>query len=281
MEKVLLYWQRIPYLLNPIFIKLGNFEIRYYGLMYVIAALVTYGLIVYRIKTENLNIKKETVADIFIWGISGVIIGGRLGYVLFYNLNYYLSHPLEVIVPIRDGKYVGISGMSYHGAIIGIIIAGLLYWKIKKVSFLELGDLLATTFPLGYTFGRLGNFINGELYGRATDLPIGMYFPRDPLHKLRYPSQLVEALLEGIVLFLILWSLRKKKFPKGYLLSFYIIGYGTARFLVEFIREPDPQIGYIARCFTMGQILSFGMIIGGFIVLYISKYLSERSKDVL
>ncbi len=276
MENIVNYWQMIPYHLNPIFLKIGNFELRYYGLMYVIAAVITFLLIIYRTKTEKLNIESETIADIFIWGIIGVLVGGRLGYVLFYNFPYYIKHPLEIILPFRDGKFVGIAGMSYHGAVIGIIITGLIYRRVKKVSFLELGDLLATTFPLGYTFGRIGNFINGELYGRPTNLPIGMYFPSDPLHKLRFPSQLFEALLEGIVLFLILWSLRKKGYPRGYLLSFYIIGYGIARFLVEFVRQPDPQIGFIFKYFTMGQILSIFMILGGIILLYISKTLDKK-----
>ncbi len=279
MENIVTYWQNLPYHLNPIFLKIGGVEIRYYGLMYVIAALVTYILIKYRVKKEHLKVSDETILDIFLWGISGVIIGGRLGYVLFYNLPYYLKHPIEIILPFSQGKYVGISGMSYHGAVIGIIISGLIYSKVKKVSFLELGDLLATTFPLGYTFGRIGNFINGELYGRVTTLPIGMYFPNDPLHKLRFPSQLFEGFFEGFILFIILWNIRKKGFPRGYLLSFYIIGYGITRFFIEFIRQPDPQIGFILKYFTMGQILSFFMIIGGFVLLYLSKILLGREKN--
>ncbi len=279
MKNIVTYWQNLPYHLNPIFLKIGGIEIRYYGLMYVVAALVTYILIRYRVKKEHLKISDETILDIFLWGISGVIIGGRLGYVLFYNFPYYLRHPIEIILPFSQGKYVGISGMSYHGAVIGIIISGLIYNRVKRVNFLELGDLLATTFPLGYTFGRIGNFINGELYGRVTTLPIGMYFPSDPLHKLRFPSQLFEGFFEGFVLFIILWSIRKKRFPRGYLLSFYIIGYGITRFFIEFIRQPDPQIGFILKYFTMGQVLSSFMIIGGFILLYLSKVLSEGEKN--
>ncbi len=279
MENIVTYWQNLPYHLNPTFLKIGGVEIRYYGLMYVVAALLTYVLIKYRIKKENLKISNDTVLDIFLWGISGVIIGGRLGYVLFYNLPYYINHPLEIILPFAHGKFVGISGMSYHGAVVGIIVSGLIYNRVKKVNFLELGDLLATTFPLGYTFGRIGNFINGELYGRETNLPIGMYFPTDPLHKLRFPSQLFEGFFEGFILFIILWSIRKKSFPRGYLLSIYIIGYGIMRFFIEFIREPDPQIGFIFGHFTMGQLLSILMISGGIALLYISKILSRRQKD--
>lgn len=271
MENLWNYWQWIPYHISPVLVKIGNFEIRYYGLMYVITAILTYLLIIYRINTEKLNISKDTINDIFIWGIIGVIIGGRLGYVIFYNLPYYLKHPTEIIFPFKNGKFVGIAGMSYHGAIIGIILISFIFCKLKKIDFLEVGDLFASAFPLGYTFGRIGNFINGELYGRPTNLPIGMYFPSDPLHKLRFPSQLVEALLEGIVLFIILWSLRKKNLPKGYILSFYIIGYGIARFFAEFLRQPDPQIGFIMRYFTMGQLLSAIMIVSGLILLHISK----------
>ncbi len=199
-----------------------------------------------------------------------VLIGGRLGYVLFYDLFYYLKHPLEIFLPfdVNNGfQYTGLYGMSYHGALIAIVIASVVFCRKYKLNFWLLADLLVVAVPLGYTFGRLGNFINGELYGRVTTVSWGMFFPLDPTHQLRHPSQLYEALFEGVLLFVILWSLRKRIRISGILFSLYLIGYGSVRFFLEFFRQPDQQLGLVFGPFTMGQILCLIMAIGGVMLL--------------
>jgi len=262
-------WNYLPEHINPILLAIGNFQVRYYGLMYLIAFSITYFLVLSRIKKENLAFKKEVIDNYFIWAILSVLIGGRFGYALFYNSSYYIKHPLEIILPfdIDNGfQYTGLYGMSYHGALIGVVVASIGFcWKYK-VNFWLFADLLASVVPLGYTFGRLGNFINGELYGRITTLPWGMYFPLDPTHQLRHPSQLYEALFEGLFLFVILWGLRKKTTIPGVLFSFYLIGYGAIRFILEFFREPDQQLGFILGPFSMGQALCFIMILAGVVI---------------
>jgi phosphatidylglycerol:prolipoprotein diacylglycerol transferase len=198
--------------------------------------------------------------------ILGLIVGARLGYVLFYNFSYYLRHPLEIILPISFSNsvtFTGISGMSYHGGLIGVIFATWLYVRKAKLDWWSIVDLYIPAIPLGYTFGRLGNFINGELYGRVTTSSIGMYFPLAPTKELRHPSQLYEAFFEGIFLFAILWSIRKIKMPNGAMLALYLIGYGTVRFFIEYFREPDAHIGFVFLSFSMGQILCSLMIAAG------------------
>ena len=218
------------------------------------------------------------------WLILAVLIGGRLGYVLFYDLSYFLKHPLEIFLPfdINNGfQYTGLYGMSYHGALIAIVIASVVFCRKFKLNFWLLADLLVPAVPLGYTFGRLGNFINGELYGRVTSMLWGMYFPLDPMHRLRHPSQLYEALFEGVFLFIILWSLRKRVRISGVLFSFYLIGYGIVRFFLEFFRQPDEQLGFIFGSFTMGQILCFMMILLGGIILMIRISKNKESSVLL
>lgn len=227
--------------------------------MYVIAYLVIYALAIYRIKTEKIRITKDQVIDILTWSVVGLAVGARLFYVLFYDLGYYSNHLLEIILPFRDGKLVGFSGLSYHGGLVGSVLAIWLCGKKHQISLWKISDLLIPCIPLGYFFGRLGNFINGELYGRVTTMPWGMVFPSDSQNLLRHPSQLYEAGLEGIVLFLVLWFLRKKiQGPR--LLAIYLAGYATARMFVEQFREPDPQLGFIFAGITMGQLLSLGMV---------------------
>ncbi len=202
------------------------------------------------------------------------MIGGRLGYVIFYNLKYYIAHPIEIILPfsLTNGfHFTGIAGMSYHGGLIGVLLATIIFCYRNKINLWRFADLLVPAVPLGYTFGRLGNFINGELYGRVTTMPWGMYFPLDSTRQLRHPSQLYEAFFEGLFLFFVLWSMRKKKLFEGFLLSLYLIGYGLVRFLIEFVREPDPQLGVIVGSLTMGQILCLSMILGGIGIFYIRK----------
>jgi phosphatidylglycerol:prolipoprotein diacylglycerol transferase len=208
------------------------------------------------------------------WAILGVLLGGRIGYVIFYNLGYYLQHPLEAILPFTFSngiQFTGISGMSYHGGVIGVLLAFVYVSKQYEISFFNLTDMVVPAIPLGYTFGRLGNFINGELYGRVTEVPWGMYFPAAPSHQLRHPSQLYEAFFEGIFLFAILWAMRKKSPFPGFLPGLYLIGYGVVRFFIEFYRMPDEHLGTVLGILTMGQILCLGMIIGGLVFWYAAK----------
>jgi phosphatidylglycerol:prolipoprotein diacylglycerol transferase len=274
-------WSHIPEHINPVIFSFGSLQIRWYGTMYLLPFLVVYFVAVYRIKSENLNYTKKTVRDVLLWTILGCIIGGRLGYVLFYNFKYFLANPLKIFLPVNisSGDYEALSGLSYHGGLVGILLAGVIFCYKNKIDFWQLLDIIILGIPLGYTIGRLGNFINGELYGRVTTLPWGMYFPLDPTHQLRHPSQLYEAFFEGVFLFAILWYLRKIKWFDGFLFSMYLIGYGLSRFFIEFVRLPDPHLGYILGPFTMGQILCFGMILASIIIILIRghaiKYFSK------
>jgi phosphatidylglycerol:prolipoprotein diacylglycerol transferase len=166
--------------------------------------------------------------------------------------------------------------MSYHGGLIAVLLATILFCYKNKINFWHFTDLLVPAIPLGYTFGRLGNFTNGELYGRVTTMPWGMYFPLDPTYQLRHPSQLYEAFFEGVFLFVILWFLRKRSPFNGFLISLYLIGYGTVRFFIEFVRQPDTQLGFILGPFTMGQLLSFSMILGGSVVFLMKKKFKKQ-----
>lgn len=264
------WWQHIPNNLSPYLIQTEYFNVHYYGLMYVIGFSVVFALVYYRIKHDNYSYNLETVLDLFIWAILGVVIGGRLGYVIFYKPLFYLSRPLQIITPFQliDGhlKLVGIRGMSYHGGLIGAILGVVWFCRKNYINFWRMSDLIVPAVPLGYMFGRIGNFINEELYGRVTQKPWGMYFQGQ--NQLRHPSQLYEALLEGVVIFLILWPLRNKDFLQNKLLAVYIILYGIMRFIVEFFRAPDPFLGFLVGFLTMGQILSIIMIAAGFLIYY-------------
>ncbi len=279
LNQFLKFWNHIPEHINPALFQIGQFQLRYYGLMYLIAFSVVYLLVLYRIKNEKFEYSKNIIQNYFIWVILGVMIGGRLGYVLFYNLKYYISHPLEIILPFNFTNgfhYTGIGGMSYHGGLIAVLLATILFCYKNKINFWHLTDLFVPAIPLGYTFGRLGNFTNGELYGRVTTMPWGMYFPLDPTYQLRHPSQLYEAFFEGVFLFVILWLLRKRSPFNGFLISLYLIGYGTVRFFIEFVRQPDTQLGFILGPFTMGQLLSFSMILGGSVVFLMKKKFKKQ-----
>ncbi len=272
MNALLSTWQHLPGRISPTLLEFGAFQIRYYSLMYLVAFGLTYFLVMYRIRDEKLPYQSETIQDVMIWLIIGLILGGRLGYVLFYNFDYYLHRPWEILLPFDFShgiRFVGISGMSFHGGAVGAVISAVVFCRRHDLDFWKLADLFCPAIPLGYTFGRIGNFINGELYGRPTDVPWGMVFPLDPAQLLRHPSQLYEAFFEGVFLFVLLWFLRKKSPFPGFLLALYLTGYGLARFFVEFYRQPDSQLGYFWGVLTMGQILCLAMIIsGGAIFLY-------------
>jgi phosphatidylglycerol:prolipoprotein diacylglycerol transferase len=232
--------------------------------MYVIGFTASYYLVKQQLKTFNLKEFNDHFENLNTVLILSLIAGGRLGYVIFYNLSYYLNHPLEILATWSGG-------MSFHGGVIGLIIGGAIFCYKKGIDFWKTADLYVVTIPIGLGLGRIGNFINAELYGRATDLPWGMVFPGGG-EVVRHPSQLYEALLEGVLLFTILWLSRNKpwehqpNWPHGALLALFLIGYGVLRFLVEFTREPDSQIGLVLGFITMGQLLSSIMIVGGVLI---------------
>jgi len=253
--------------INPVLIKLGPFQVGWYGLMYVFGFIAAYLLVRYQMKKKAFGISREEMDNLFVYLMLGLIIGGRLGYVLFYDLPVYLNNPLEIFA-IWHG------GMSFHGGLLGVLIVGIVFcWRHKR-SFWKIADLFIVTAPIGLGLGRIGNFINGELYGRVTSVPWGMIFPKGGLLP-RHPSQLYESALEGGCLFVILWILKDKRLPSGRLLAVFLFVYGIFRFFVEFFREPDPQLGFILGPLTMGQLLSSLMIISGIILFF---YLRIREK---
>jgi phosphatidylglycerol:prolipoprotein diacylglycerol transferase len=274
------WWQHLPQHISPVIFQIGSFKLQYYGLMYIVAFGITYGLVLYRLAREDrFAVTRQQVNDLTTVIILGLMIGARLGYVIFYNLPYFLKHPLEIFLPFEFSNgitFTGISGMSYHGGLIGILAAAWVYTRRHGLSLRDMADLYIPGIPLGYTFGRLGNFINGELYGRVTTAPVGMLFPLAPDRALRHPSQLYEAFFEGVFLFAVMWSIRKVKAPRGAMLAFYLIGYGAVRFFIEFFREPDVQLGLVVSVFSMGQLLCAAMIAAGVLLL-----LSLRRADQL
>jgi len=281
---------------------------RWYGLMYIAAFGVAFMLYRRQVRERNFPITEDDLSGVFFWGILALLLGARIFSTLVYeSSSIYLTQPWLIFWPFRDGKFTGFQGMSYHGGVIGGILAAIIFSKVKKFEFREIGDMFAASIPLGYTFGRLGNFINGELYGRITTSPMGMYFPhggispssRDfalirngaesmglsaitgpdgSLNYPRFPSQLYEMLFEGIVLWAFIWFFRNRKPFKGFLISLYLAGYGFIRFILEYFREPDADLGYPIQlvkatlppalshpllCFSTGQILCFFMILAG------------------
>lgn len=249
---------------DPVIFGIGPLQFRWYGLMYVIGFAATYILVRKQINEQRFEALGRHFETLNICLIASLVLGGRLGYVLFYNLPYYLEHPGEIIATWQGG-------MSFHGALIGIILGGFLFCRLKGLPFLRTADMYIITVPIGIGFGRIGNFINAELFGRASHVPWAMVFPGGGPEP-RHPSQLYECFLEGIVLFIVLWSLRKQALPKGAFLAIFLILYGLFRIMVEFFREPDPQVGVLMVGATMGQILSMLMILtGGALLLGVSR----------
>ncbi|MBF0620917.1 MAG: prolipoprotein diacylglyceryl transferase [Magnetococcales bacterium] len=255
--------------IDPIIVSVGPLALRWYGLMYSLAFLLGWPLISWRVKRLHPDWSSEDVADMLVWLLLGIVLGGRLGYVVFYNFSYFIDHPLDIFM-------VWQGGMSFHGGVIGVLAACVLFSRKRSIPCLELADLVVPVVPLGLFLGRIGNFINGELWGRTTDLPWAMIFPTGgPLP--RHPSQLYEAFLEGIFLFTILWIISLKQRVPGVLLGLFLVGYGICRFAVEFVREPDGHIGLLAMDFTLGQWLSLPMIIiGSGLIFWVVKRGSER-----
>jgi phosphatidylglycerol:prolipoprotein diacylglycerol transferase len=241
---------------DPVAFQLGPLAVRWYGLMYLLGFVLFFVLGKYRARQNLLTgWHPRDVDDMLFYGVFGVIFGGRLGYVLFYKLTYYFAHPLEVLA-IWQG------GMSFHGGFLGVLIALALFARNRQKRWLDVTDFVAPLIPLGLAAGRLGNFVNGELWGRPTDLPWAIVFPQvDALP--RHPSQLYELGLEGLALFVLLWFYARRRRPLGAVSGLFLIGYGSFRFVAEYAREPDSFLGLLALGFTMGQWLSLPMIIGG------------------
>ncbi|MCE5203649.1 MAG: prolipoprotein diacylglyceryl transferase [Coriobacteriales bacterium] len=241
--------------LNPIAFTVGPLAVRWYGLAYV-AGFVAAGALLDRLNRRwQVGLTRDQEIDLVLAAVIGVIVGGRLGYVLFYGGSEYLRHPLNIFATWNGG-------MSFHGGLVGILLAGWIMARRFGVPFLRLADMGAVGAPIGFLLGRLTNFVNGELWGRVTTLPWGVVFPgAGPLP--RHPSQLYEAFLEGLVLFVILLTLSRKKRADGFMLGTLLLLYGVFRIAVEFAREPDVQLGFIAGPFTMGQLLSVPMLVAG------------------
>ncbi len=250
--------------IDPIAVSIGPLNIYWYGLMYLLALLIGLFLAKYRVKKElwcSQGWNSNQVDDLITYAMFGVILGGRIGYVLFYDFAVFLSDPLEIF-KIWNG------GMSFHGGLIGVLLGLYLFSKKHKHNYLATIDFVAPLVPPGLFFGRIGNFINSELWGRVTDSPFGMVFPNGG-SLARHPSQLYEAFLEGLVLFIVLWIYSSKKRAVGKISGLFALLYGVFRFSVEFLREPDAHLGFVALNFiSMGQILSLPLIIIGFIFYF-------------
>jgi phosphatidylglycerol---prolipoprotein diacylglyceryl transferase len=250
---------------DPVALHLGPLAIRWYGLMYLLAFLAFYLLGRYRLlhgRSARLGgLQPKDVEDLLFYGIVGVILGGRLGYVLFYKPGHYLQNPLEILA-IWQG------GMAFHGGLLGVLVACWVFASRRGIAFLDLMDFVSPLVPLGLAAGRVGNFLNGELWGRPTDLPWAMVFPQSGTLDPRHPSQLYQAAGEGLLLFAILWWFSSRPRDRGRVSGLFLAGYGTFRFLAEFAREPDQFLGLLALGLTMGQVLSLPMVaLGAWLLL--------------
>jgi phosphatidylglycerol:prolipoprotein diacylglycerol transferase len=289
--------------------------VRWYGLMYIFAFATAFLLYRRQVKERHFPMSDDHLYSLFTWGILGLLLGARLFSALVYSGDTYFRRPWLIFWPFENGRFTGLMGMSYHGGVLGGLLGIILFIRFKKFSFREIGDMFAASIPLGYTFGRLGNFINAELYGRVTTGPLGMVFPHArPLSMRedwvqsaaeqtgtvatgglvnlpRHPSQLYEMLFEGIILWAIIWFFRNRKPFKGFLIGLYFMGYGLFRFGIEYFREPDEDLGYRIELirstlsaayvhpplsFSTGQILSFGMIVFGIVWTIIASRLPDR-----
>ena len=249
--------------LDPVAFQIGPLAIRWYALAYVVGILLGWRYCVRLAKRDNVRPNAQDLDDFTFWAVIGIILGGRVGYVSFYNASYYLQNPLDAL-KLWQG------GMSFHGGLIGVIVAVALFSWRRGFSPLALGDLVAAAAPIGLFFGRIANFINGELFGRVTDIPWGIVFPHGGGLP-RHPSQLYEAFLEGLTLFVLLAVLTHRPGVRahvGLLGGVFLVGYGISRTFVELFREPDPQLGFIFGPITMGQILSAPMILLGLYLIF-------------
>ena len=256
---------------DTVALQLGPLDIRWYALSYIFGLLIGWAYIAWLTKRPPRVLNREQLSDFVTWAVLGIILGGRLGYVLFYMPSYYLSHPQEIL-------FVWQGGMSFHGGLIGTVVSLVWFTHRRELPFLALADLLACATPIGLFLGRIANFINGELYGRTTDAPWAIAFPNGGTQG-RHPSQLYEATLEGLLLFVVLLLLvrigRARELP-GLIAGTFLAGYGVARVIVEFYREPDTHLGFVAWSATMGQLLSIPIILAG---LYLVQRAMRKQSD--
>jgi phosphatidylglycerol:prolipoprotein diacylglycerol transferase len=241
--------------IDPVAFSIGPLAVRWYGLMYLAGFAAAWLLGNWRIKKGLAPISRQQFDDLIFFAVLGVVLGGRLGYVLFYKPAYYAAHPLEIF-------YIWQGGMSFHGGLLGVMLAMAFAARKHRVAYLALMDFVAPLCPLGFAAGRLANFINGELWGRVTDVPWGMVF-RGAGEAPRHPSQLYQFALEGLALFALLWWFSSKPRPRGQVSGLFLIGYGAFRFIAEFAREPDSFLGLLALGLSMGQWLCIPMVAGG------------------
>jgi phosphatidylglycerol:prolipoprotein diacylglycerol transferase len=255
--------------IDPIIFSIGPVALRWYGMMYLVGFLAAMFIANKAADKSGGEWTREQVSDLLFYGFLGVILGGRIGYVFFYQFDYFLAEPLYLFK-------IWTGGMSFHGGLLGVIAAVYLYAKKVNKSFLQVGDFVVPLVPIGLGMGRLGNFINAELWGRQSDVPWAMVFPTDPLQLPRHPSQLYEFFLEGVVLFAILYVLTRKPRTLGLVSGVFLIGYGVFRSFIEFFREPDAHLGLYFSFISKGQILSIPMILGGILVIYVGYLIQEK-----
>lgn len=276
------YWNEIYLHFSPVAFEIFGLKVHWYGMAYVAALLIAYFSAKYfaRKMPRFKDLKSEIIDSYFFWSEIGVIIGARFGYLLIYTDDaiYYLTQPWQAFNPYVNGEFVGIAGMSYHGAVFGFLLASFVFSYVRGVNILSLLDLIALSVPLAYIFGRLGNFLNKELYGRVIENEnlqfLGIYVEG----ALRYPSQLIEGFLEGFVVFFVVYFASKKVRKDGLLMVVYAFAYGVARFIAEYFRQPDSQMGVYFLNLSMGQILSIIMMLMGVALLLIIRRINYGNK---
>lgn len=256
--------------LNPVILDLGRFQIRWYGLMYVVGFIIAGFLLKILVKKNFFKVPEEKIDSLITTMIVCMFIGARFFYVFIYNWDYYSVNMMELLAVWKGG-------LSFHGALVGLCVGGYIFAKQNKITWFEVMDSVALSGSQGLFWGRLGNFINGELYGRPTNSWVGIIFPNGGGLYPRHASQLYEAVLEGVALSIILWMMRGKVKVYGMISAVFISGYGVFRFIVEFYREPDSQLGYYFGFLTMGQILCFIMIIVG---IFVGMYAQKRNVTI-
>lgn len=254
--------------INPVLLELGPFQVRYYGLFYALGFVIAYFLIYHLAKRRKLSITKDDVADLLVYALIGVVSGARIVYVVFYNPMFYLQNPLEVFA-------VWHGGLSFHGGLLGAMAASYIFCKKKKIDFYDLADIAVIPAALALALGRIGNFINAELVGRVTDVSWCIDYSKsqfaEKINGCRHPSQIYES-IKNLAIFAVLWLIKGKSLPKGFMFWSFVTMYGLLRAIAEFFRQPDEQIGFIFNYFTMGQLLSFPLfLIGMYMLIKLSK----------
>ncbi len=251
--------------ISPVLVEIGPFRVRYYGLLYALGFVIAYFLISYLAKRKGIGITKDDVADFLMYEIAGIVLGARLAYVVFYNPLFYIGNPLEIVA-------VWHGGLSFHGGLFGAVIACYIFCRKKKIDFYDIADIAVMPVALGLALGRVGNFINAELYGRITNVAWCIDYSKNRFVAglpggCRHPSQIYES-LKNLAIFGILWSIKDRKLPKGFMFWGFVALYGLFRTIVEFFRQPDEQIGFIFNYFTMGQLLSVPLFLLGVYMLF-------------